>query len=66
MNGVPAVLMELVKSPLAKNYDLSSLKAIGSGAAPLAPKVVSETMKKMKAFVGGGRRKSVFSVKIDE
>lgn len=41
--AVPPVLVALVKHPVARKYDLSSLKAVGSGAAPLPPDVARET-----------------------
>lgn len=39
---VPPIVVLLAKHPLTKNYDLSSLEAIGSGAAPLTREVCEE------------------------
>jgi len=36
---VPPIVLALAKSPIVDNYDLSSLKRLFSGAAPLAPEV---------------------------
>lgn len=41
--AVPPVLVALVKHPAARKYDLSSLRTVGSGAAPLPPDVARET-----------------------
>jgi long-subunit acyl-CoA synthetase (AMP-forming) len=43
---VPPIILELVKNPLGKNYDLSSLKLVVSGAAPLSENL-SESFKKI-------------------
>lgn len=39
LNTVPPVITLLAKHPLVTSYDLSSLRSIGSGAAPLGPDV---------------------------
>eukprot|EP00616_Rhizochromulina_sp_CCMP1243_P000817 CAMPEP_0118978490 /NCGR_PEP_ID=MMETSP1173-20130426/23810_1 /TAXON_ID=1034831 /ORGANISM="Rhizochromulina marina cf, Strain CCMP1243" /LENGTH=521 /DNA_ID=CAMNT_0006928687 /DNA_START=103 /DNA_END=1663 /DNA_ORIENTATION=- len=39
---VPPIILNMAKSPLVDNYDLSSLRAIVSGAAPLSPEVEQE------------------------
>jgi 4-coumarate--CoA ligase len=39
---VPPVVVALAKSPEARNYDLSSLEGLGSGAAPLSREVSDE------------------------
>ncbi|OWO99718.1 4-coumarate-CoA ligase [Marssonina coronariae] len=39
---VPPIVVALAKSPLTKNYDLSSVEDLGSGAAPLGGDVVKE------------------------
>lgn len=39
---VPPVVVAMAKSPITKNYDLSSVKKAGSGAAPLGKEVVAE------------------------
>ena len=38
----------LAKSPLLKKYDLSSVKRIGSGAAPLSAEIQEETERRFK------------------
>lgn len=47
---VPPIILNMAKSPLVDAYDLSSLKAIVSGAAPLSPEVEAE----IKARLGTG------------
>jgi len=39
---VPSVVVALAKSPLTKQYDLSSVTQIGSGAAPLGGDIIEE------------------------
>lgn len=39
---VPPVIVALAKHPAVKNYDLSSVEAVGSGAAPLGREVCEE------------------------
>ncbi|KAK0111026.1 hypothetical protein ONS95_001406 [Cadophora gregata] len=39
---VPPIVVALAKSPLTKKYDLSSVRDIGSGAAPLGGDVIRE------------------------
>jgi 4-coumarate--CoA ligase len=39
---VPPVVVALAKHPAVKNYDLSSVEAVGSGAAPLGREVCEE------------------------
>ncbi|TPX15709.1 uncharacterized protein E0L32_000043 [Thyridium curvatum] len=43
--AVPPIVVALAKHPLARKYDLSSLEAIGSGAAPLMREVAQEVEK---------------------
>ncbi|PKY08679.1 putative AMP-binding enzyme [Aspergillus campestris IBT 28561] len=43
---VPPVAVSLAKSPIVKNYDLSSVRIAGSGAAPLT-KEICETIEEM-------------------
>ncbi|KAK0388877.1 hypothetical protein NLU13_5120 [Sarocladium strictum] len=43
----PAVVLQLAKSPLTSKYDLSSLREIVSGTAPLSPEVAAELEKKI-------------------
>ncbi|XP_050214142.1 probable CoA ligase CCL7 [Mercurialis annua] len=42
---VPPVMLALAKQSLVKKYDLSSLKQVGSGAAPLGKEVMEECAK---------------------
>ncbi|KAI9683515.1 MAG: hypothetical protein M1822_006055 [Bathelium mastoideum] len=42
LNLVPPVVVKLAKDPIVKNYDLSSIEGIGSGAAPLGREVCAE------------------------
>lgn len=42
---VPPIVIALAKHPLARKYDLSSIEAIGSGAAPLSLEVGDEAEK---------------------
>eukprot|EP01121_Diplochlamys_sp_Union-15-3_P003271 TRINITY_DN1311_c0_g3_i2.p1 TRINITY_DN1311_c0_g3~~TRINITY_DN1311_c0_g3_i2.p1 ORF type:complete len:386 (-),score=51.61 TRINITY_DN1311_c0_g3_i2:491-1648(-) len=44
--SVPPILLMMNKSPIVKNYDLSSLSHVGSGAAPLSAEVQAEFEKK--------------------
>ncbi|XP_074272189.1 putative CoA ligase CCL7 [Silene latifolia] len=44
---VPPVVLALVKHSAVNKYDLSSLKQIGSGAAPLGKEIMSECSKKL-------------------
>jgi 4-coumarate--CoA ligase len=39
---VPPIAVLLAKSPLTKNYDLSSIRSVGSGAAPLSTSIMKE------------------------
>ena len=48
------MMMEISASPLLSKYDLSSLRMITTGAAPLAPKVTLDTMQKTQAMVFQG------------
>lgn len=42
---VPPIVVLLAKHPLTKNYDLSSIEGIGSGAAPLSQEISDEVTK---------------------
>ena len=44
---VPPIVIFLAKSPMVKNYDLSSVKRAGSGAAPLSKEVELEFRKRL-------------------
>ena len=43
----PPLVLFLAKSPLVKDYDLSSVKNITCGAAPLASETEAQTVAKM-------------------
>ena len=45
MHLVPPIIVALAKSPIVKNYDLSSMEFVGSGAAPLGREVCVEVEK---------------------
>ncbi|XP_043700802.1 probable CoA ligase CCL7 [Telopea speciosissima] len=47
MYAVPPVMIALAKHSLVKKYDLSSLKNIGSGAAPLSKEIMEECSKNL-------------------
>ena len=51
---VPPIVLKLTKDPLIDNYDLSSLKMIFSGAAPLGPDLSSECMKRIGCGIRQG------------
>jgi 4-coumarate--CoA ligase len=42
---VPPIVVALAKHPIVKNYDLSSVESVGSGAAPLGREVCAELEK---------------------
>lgn len=44
--NVPAIILFLSKSPLVDKYDLSSLKELCCGAAPLAKEVAEVAVKR--------------------
>ncbi|KAK7257676.1 hypothetical protein RIF29_31822 [Crotalaria pallida] len=43
---VPPIVLAMAKQSVVKNYDLSSLKRIGSGAAPLGKELMEEVAKR--------------------
>ncbi|KAI0528224.1 AMP-binding enzyme [Xylaria bambusicola] len=45
ITAVPPIIVMLAKSPLSRKYDLSSIQAVGSGAAPLGLEVSDEAAK---------------------
>nr|XP_026691236.1 4-coumarate--CoA ligase 1-like [Ciona intestinalis] len=53
-SAVPPILIAIKNYPHLNKYDLSSLTAIGSGAAPLSPSVNVSVMQKMQALVVQG------------
>lgn len=42
ISGVPPIMVALAKHPQVENFDLSSIRALGSGAAPLGKDVARE------------------------
>ncbi|KAI7833018.1 4-coumarate-CoA ligase [Kickxella alabastrina] len=50
----PPIILALAKSPEVKKYDLSSLKYINSGAAPLGKELQAEAERKLGVFVTQG------------
>uniref|UniRef100_A0A1I8AD01 4-coumarate--CoA ligase 1-like n=1 Tax=Steinernema glaseri TaxID=37863 RepID=A0A1I8AD01_9BILA len=46
LGSVPAIMVLLAKSPLVDKYDLSSLRALSSGGAPLSKSLCDEVMKR--------------------
>jgi 4-coumarate--CoA ligase len=44
---VPSIVIRLVNDPVVNNYDLSSVKVIACGAAPVGPGILSRLQKKM-------------------
>ena len=51
---VPPVVLALSKSPLVDNYDLSSMKTIFSGAAPLGPDLTQACMSRLNCRIRQG------------
>ena len=54
MSVVPAIANELVKQPVEKYYDLSSLRLLFSGAAALSPEISEKLSDKFGCFVFQG------------
>ncbi|MBU1252872.1 class I adenylate-forming enzyme family protein [Qipengyuania sp. DY56-A-20] len=52
--GVPTIAWQLIEHPERKNYDLSSLEAIGYGGAPSAPELVRKIREVFGALPGNG------------
>ena len=52
--GVPTIAWQLIEHPARKNYDLSSLEAIGYGGAPSAPELVRKIREVFGALPGNG------------
>ena len=48
---VPPILLSLSKSPLVEEYDLSSIRMLASGAAPLTRDLVDAVWKRLKIKV---------------
>jgi acyl-CoA synthetase (AMP-forming)/AMP-acid ligase II len=51
---VPPILLALAKHPVVDQYDLSSLDAINSGAAPLGEGLASAVEERLDCIVGQG------------
>ena len=51
---VPPILLALAKHPLVANYDLSSMRFFGSGAAPLGEDLASAAAQRLKVKVRQG------------
>ena len=51
---VPPIVLKLAKDPVIENYDLSSLKMIFSGAAPLGPDLSRECMQRIGCGIRQG------------
>ena len=48
---VPAILVQLAKHPVEREYDLSSLRLIRCGAAPLSQSTVDFMQQKLSCFI---------------
>jgi acyl-CoA synthetase (AMP-forming)/AMP-acid ligase II len=51
---VPPIVLKLAKEPMVENYDLSSLKVIFSGAAPLGPELTRECAQRIGCSIRQG------------
>src|SRR5512141_116531 len=51
---VPPIVLKLAKDPAVENFDLSSLKMIFSGAAPLGPELSNECMQRIGCGIRQG------------
>jgi len=51
---VPPIVLKLAKEPLVDKYDLSSLKMVFSGAAPLGPELSRECMERIGCGIRQG------------
>ena len=51
---VPPIVLKLAKEPSVENYDLSSLKTVFSGAAPLGPELTQECMQRINCSIRQG------------
>ena len=47
----PPIMVRLAKDPIVEQYDLSSLKTLITGAAPLSSSLIHELQAKLKATV---------------
>src|SRR5260370_1605688 len=51
---VPPIVLQLARNPLVGKYDLSSLKMVFSGAAPLGPELSRECMQRISCSIRQG------------
>lgn len=51
---VPPIILRLAKDPLVQKYDISSLRMINSGAAPLSASLAQEAVEKTKVPIKQG------------
>ncbi|MGH8647434.1 MAG: AMP-binding protein [Gammaproteobacteria bacterium] len=54
MTAVPTILSLMLNHPAVDSYDLSSLQAVGCGAAPLPPEVLQAFVRRFKCEVREG------------
>lgn len=52
MFGVPPLLLVLAKHPAVREFDLSALKIVYSGAAPLSAEVAAEVQRRVPSVLG--------------
>jgi 4-coumarate--CoA ligase len=52
ISGVPPIILALAKSPKMAKFNLSSLRRIGSGAAPLSKDIMKEVESKFLRLYG--------------
>jgi len=64
LNVVPPIVLAFAKSPLVDKYDISSLKLVTSGAAPLGKGLQEEVFKRTKVAVRQGYGMTETSVAI--
>ena len=48
---VPAIAVQLAKQPVEKKYDLSSIRVIAVGAAPIGKEIIARLAEKFNCFV---------------
>lgn len=54
LNLVPPLILALAKHPIVDNYDLSSVRIIGSGAAPLGPELEKACAERLQCDIYQG------------
>lgn len=59
MSVVPAIATQLVKQPVEKYYDLTSLRLLFSGAAALSKEIQAGLTEKLGCFVFQGNKKAL-------